>query len=281
MAGVRQQTFLDYDGFVGKFKPCKTTDDCYTPDNIYKAVSAWAIAQYRLDNRPIVRPFWPGKDYQSAEYPENCVVIDNPPFSLMSKITRWYAAQKIDFFLFAPYLTNLGIPRCNHVIAPVSITYENGARVDTAFVTSLGNAFIVTAPDLMDAIRDQENINLAARNRTLPRYEYPSSVVTSAGIGYLCKHHVSFSLAADECCFIRKIDNQGKDCTIYGGGYIIAERAAAEYEKADRAAMKNAAAERIAKEKAEAESPVLRWELSPRERKIQELLSKKSSGNVN
>lgn len=28
---IRQQTFLDYDGFVEKFKPKKTTDDCYTP----------------------------------------------------------------------------------------------------------------------------------------------------------------------------------------------------------------------------------------------------------
>lgn len=27
----RQLTFEDYDGFVEKFKPKKTTDDCYTP----------------------------------------------------------------------------------------------------------------------------------------------------------------------------------------------------------------------------------------------------------
>ena len=28
--GIRQQTFEDYEGFVEKFKPKKTTDDCYT-----------------------------------------------------------------------------------------------------------------------------------------------------------------------------------------------------------------------------------------------------------
>lgn len=29
--GIRQQTIDDYGGFVEKFKPKKTTDDCYTP----------------------------------------------------------------------------------------------------------------------------------------------------------------------------------------------------------------------------------------------------------
>ena len=29
--GIKQATFEDYDGFVEKFKPKLTTDDCYTP----------------------------------------------------------------------------------------------------------------------------------------------------------------------------------------------------------------------------------------------------------
>lgn len=28
----------EYRAFVDKFKPRKTTDDCYTPDNVYQAV---------------------------------------------------------------------------------------------------------------------------------------------------------------------------------------------------------------------------------------------------
>ncbi len=28
----------DYDGFVEKFKPKKTTDDCYTPPEVYDVV---------------------------------------------------------------------------------------------------------------------------------------------------------------------------------------------------------------------------------------------------
>lgn len=35
---IREQTFLDYDGFLDKSKPRKTTDDCHTPPNIYEAI---------------------------------------------------------------------------------------------------------------------------------------------------------------------------------------------------------------------------------------------------
>ena len=31
----------EYQAFADKFKPKKTTDDCYTPPNIYEAVKTW------------------------------------------------------------------------------------------------------------------------------------------------------------------------------------------------------------------------------------------------
>lgn len=37
----RQEVFNDYDGFVEKFKPNKTTDDCYTPPAVYDAILGW------------------------------------------------------------------------------------------------------------------------------------------------------------------------------------------------------------------------------------------------
>ena len=44
MASTSRQKHLfeDYDGFVEKFKPKKTTDDCYTPPDVYDCVSDWA-----------------------------------------------------------------------------------------------------------------------------------------------------------------------------------------------------------------------------------------------
>ena len=38
----------DYDEFVNKFKPKKTTDDCYTPELVYNAVRDWVIEEYCL-----------------------------------------------------------------------------------------------------------------------------------------------------------------------------------------------------------------------------------------
>ena len=35
------ETNQEYQAFMDKFKPKLTTDDCYTPDNIYKTVREW------------------------------------------------------------------------------------------------------------------------------------------------------------------------------------------------------------------------------------------------
>ena len=259
----RQATFLDYDGFLEKFKPKKTTDDCYTPKNVYEAVKTWAVEEYSLQGREVVRPFWPGMDYEAFDYPDRCVVIDNPPFSILSQIVRWYYAQKIDYFLFSPYLTNLGIGAdgagVNHVIAPCSVLYENGATVDTAFVTNLGTDFIRSAPDLMDAIDAANDENLKASKKSLPKYVYPDHVITSAAVGYMCKHHTPFALKRSECAFIRKMDAQGSN-GIFGAGYLLSERAAAERAAAERAAAERAAAQV--------------WSLSDRELEIVKMLSK-------
>lgn len=45
-----------YEEFVDKFKPKKTTDDCYTPPSVYTVIS------------------------------DGAVVLDNPPFSILTSI---------------------------------------------------------------------------------------------------------------------------------------------------------------------------------------------------
>ena len=51
-----EETSEDYKAFVDKFKPKKTTDDCYTPANIYEAVLEWAAKKYGFDKSAAVRP---------------------------------------------------------------------------------------------------------------------------------------------------------------------------------------------------------------------------------
>jgi len=60
--------FNDYDDFIKKFKPKKTTDDCMTPPEIYEIVKDWACREYGIDPAKVVRPFWPGGDYEHFDY---------------------------------------------------------------------------------------------------------------------------------------------------------------------------------------------------------------------
>ena len=57
-----------YEEFVDKFKPKKTTDDCYTPEIVYKAVSDWVLNEYDLNACDFVRPFYPGGDFEHFDY---------------------------------------------------------------------------------------------------------------------------------------------------------------------------------------------------------------------
>lgn len=89
---------------MDKFKPKKTTDDCYTPPLVYETVKEWACEVYGIDPGKIVRPFYPGGDYENFDYSNGAVVLDNPPFSILSKICQFYLDRKIPFFSVCPKL---------------------------------------------------------------------------------------------------------------------------------------------------------------------------------
>ena len=256
----------EYRDFVEKFKPKKTTDDCYTPQNIYDAVLDWASKEYGFDPAKAVRPFWPGGDFERFEYAPDAVVVDNPPFSIMSKICRWYCERGIRFFLFCPYLTtfNNRFDVC-HVVVGCDITYENGAVVNTAFVTNMDEEHrIRSAPDLYKAIKAANDENLKAGKAELPQYVYPYDVVMSAMVGRYSNLGIDYRVRKDECVRLSALDSQKMEKkTMFGGGYLLTKSAAAERAAAERAAAERAAAEL-------ANTTV--WELSDRERVIQAML---------
>lgn len=254
----------EYQGFVDKFKPKKTTDDCCTPPNIYAVVLKWVIDTYGIDPEKIVRPFWPGGDYMNEEYPDGCTVVDNPPFSIVTQICKVYNAHGVKYFLFAPYLTNFSTGRGTdqtHIIAGAVITYENGAKVPTAFVTNLDTEYrIRTAPDLYNAIVKADYENTHKGKIDLPKYKYPDEVITAAQTGYICKYGIDLRVRKRDTFWVSSIQSQkatGK--SIFGGGYLLSEKAAAEKVAAERAA-----AEKVAAEKASA----IEWELSESEKRI-------------
>lgn len=239
----------DYDAFVKKFELKKTTDDCYTPAAVYDAVLEWVAEVVDISGREVVRPFWPDGDFENFDYPEGCIVIDNPPFSIISKIARFYMAHGIRFFLFAPHLTMFSPKNIEWtcIVCDCTIEYENKAKVNTGFISNLfGDCRIMTAPTLSKKIDEaQQRYNLS-----LPKFQYPDNVVSSALLGRIAKH-VEFRVRAGECVHISKLDAQN-GCKIYGDGFLLSEKKAAE----KRAAEKRAAKVRTV------------WELSDREKKL-------------
>ncbi len=151
------------------------------------------------------------------------------------------------------------------VCADADITYENGAKVRTNFVTNLDPAVARTAPGLHRAVKDAVERVRREQSRSLPSYEYPDAVLTAAMLNRYSKYGIDFRVMPGECARISALDHQrehGK--AVFGGGLLLSESVAAERAAAERAAAERAAAERAAARK---------WELSPREREMQRRLS--------
>ena len=251
----------EYQEFLEKFKLKKTTDDCYTPAPVYDAVARYVEETYGVSRDRFVRPFYPGGDYVSEKYPEGCVVVDNPPFSIMSEILRFYDSKGIKFFLFAPTLTlfsssssSTALPCGNAVI------YENGASVNTSFLTNMepGGVRLRSAPRLYELVQEGVDEYTKTLRKQLPKYLYPPHIITSPWVGQLSRLGIEFSVPVAESEGISCLDSQrAKGKAIFGKGYIVSDAVMAEREKAER-------------EKAE------RWELSDRELAIIQRLNRAS-----
>lgn len=229
-----------YEEFVEKFKTKKTTDDCYTPPEIYETIKRWACKEYGIREDSIVRPFWPGGDYEHFDYPEGCVVLDNPPFSILSKICAFYLEHGIQFFLFAPSLTAFSgkntVMRVNHIICSCDIVYENGAIVHTSFVTSFGGDIVAqTCPELTRLVNDAVDRLHRQEARKLPKYEYPPHICTAAILQKYSRYGINFKIRRSECTPVARLDAQLEHKkAIYGGGLLLSERTAAERAAAER-----------------------------------------------
>ena len=264
----------EYQEFLEKFKLKKTTDDCYTPAPVYDAVARYVEETYGISRDKFVRPFYPGGDYVNEKYPEGCVVVDNPPFSIMAEILRFYDSKGIKFFLFAPTLTLFSSSSgstCTALPCTLAVIYENGASVNTSFLTNLerGGVRFRSAPKLQAMVQEGIDEFTKTLKKQLPKYSYPPHIITSSWVGILSRLGIEFSVPVAESEGISGLDSQkasGK--AIYGKGYIVSDRVKAEREKAER---EKAEREKAEREKAERWE---RWELSERELRIIERLNK-------
>lgn len=247
--------FHDYESYVAKFRDKeKTTDDTFTPPDVYEAVLKYVGEVFPLDGRPILRPFYPGGDFEHAEYPPDGVVVDNPPFSIFMKCVRFFVARGIPFFLFGPGMTIFSCAKyCTAVIISRDVTFHNGANVRVNFASNLfGDLAVTTAPRLDDLIAVCPSQNV---KKNLPKYEYPTELLAVSDMQSICAGGVEFAVRRAECVRARNLDNHPKRGGLFGDHLFISTA-------------KGRAKER-AKERARNVFPV---PLSERERRIVESL---------
>lgn len=225
---------VNYEEFVEKFKPKKTTDDCYTPPKVYDAVLNW-VRKNIIGDSPVVRPFYPGGDYENYDYPEGSVVVDNPPFSIFSKICDFYVARNIPFFLFAPGMTSIR-DNVTFIGVGVSVIYENGASVNSSFVTNmLDDLACTTAPTLYEAVKRANDENMKGKkSKILAKLSFPDNVLRSTELNTMSRAGVMFSVKKSECRVAKKTTTRKKG--EFGSSFLLSTRLAAEKLAAEKLA---------------------------------------------
>ena len=173
--------------FLKKFERKKTTDDCYTPPQVYDIVLNWVRRNLlSIESDFILRPFYPGGDYLAETY-DGKVIIDNPPFSIYSKIVENYERLAVPFFLFAPALTTFvkSAKTVSYIIAGANIRYANGAKVRTNFVTNLPDVpKIIISNELKKAIENTQRTPKALTKCNIPApYLSSAQLLKFANVG--------------------------------------------------------------------------------------------------
>lgn len=259
---TQQKKFENYDVFVDKFKPKKTTDDCYTPENIYNAVADWVAKKYGVDRSTFCRPFYPGGDFEHYDYTGK-IVVDNPPFSILSKIVKFYVDKGVLFYLFAPSITSItdSSERCTAIVVGGSVTYENGATVATSFLTNLEPHSIrmMTEPELFEILKvvNKENI----KTNKPPTYQIPRNLITSARLYKINDVGIKFTIPRNESIIINRLDDQiPHKKSIMGRGLLVSDRLAEQFAQH----VQRRASQKVKKEL----EPDYIWELSDREKEI-------------
>ena len=211
-----------YDEFVNKYKPKLTTDDCYTPPKIYSVILDWVKKYYGVNER-IIRPFNPNDDYKKYNY-SNTVVVDNPPFSRLAEIIDYYLDNNVKFFLFAPSLTCFNYLGKNRKVCilpiDVNITYENGARIPTGFITNLENNAININSELYKLIKN------CHEDKSQRKINHSYDYICIGNCNKLAKRGIDFKIKSFKE-YVRKKDNY----EIFGGGALLHEYDREKFKK--------------------------------------------------
>ena len=206
---------MDYAAYVKKFLPnyVYTTDDTFTPPKVYQAVIDWLTMEGKTQGRRILRPFYPGGDFEAIDYQPGDFVVDNPPFSQMIRIVRFYQENKIDFFLFYDRRYSLSYLREGLTLIYINenIEFENGALIVPAFVSNVFDGAAVYSSKTLN-----EMIKAGQVEQTKPRNEYPDDVFSFTIFEKIAKLK-DYIIPHDKIARVKKlIDKNGRVWSPFG-----------------------------------------------------------------
>lgn len=218
---TKVQSPEDYYEWLQKFDKKLTTDETFTPPEIYQAVQEWVCKRYNVDKECIVRPFYPEGDYVNEDY-SGKVVVDNPPFSIVAQIVQFYMERDIPFFLFCPYLTAFSLLKygASVVAQGHEVSYANGANIRTGFVTNL-EPFqkVFTNIELKQAVEGKKK-----RDAVRTRNVYPKGVYIISNFNTLADKGVDIEIDVSPTDMRTVLyDSEGGVVRIFGGCIDIGE----------------------------------------------------------
>ena len=234
-----------YNYCVTNGRNINTPDECYTPPAVYDTVLDYAVERYQLQGKHIVRPFVPGGDYQKYVYDKNDVVVDNPPFSMTTKIVNWYIDHNIPFFLFINGLYGVSLSRGLRGKATVIVTNANASfyhepnnkAIKLGFVTNLEPKNIVLRGD---ATLTNRLIGLVKKKR-LNKLKYPKNILRNSDVLKAIHHGVELKLTTNNCLFANNLDynKEHKLTDVHGGCYLVDDKLYEEFKESLKQALPN------------------------------------------
>lgn len=146
----------------------------------------------------------------------------SPPFSIFSKICKFYTARHIPFFLFGPGMTIATVSTyATAVIINTGLVFENGANVRVNFASSLfPGVALMTAPRLNDLIKACPSQN---QKKELSIYETPDELLSVSDLQTICNGGIDFVVRRSECVRVRSLDLHPKRGGLFGDHFLIAQ----------------------------------------------------------
>lgn len=226
----------EYNNFLDKFKDKLTTDDCFTPPNIYAAVADFVETEYNVKKENFVRPFYPGGDFENYKYKDTDIVVDNPPFSLFAKIINFYLDNNIKFFIFGDGMTTMSAKRKEFTCIAVgeAIEYQNGAKVSTSFITNMDNKNILirTSHRLTNELKRINKENSRKLKSDYKKYSYPKNILGIADIKKMTRNKEDLFIKNNECEFTDYLyTKDGTKTKQYGTKLIVSDEVTKRIEE--------------------------------------------------